>query len=159
MKSQFSKIAKIRKQKRDAIERELMKSQNKERLLTHKIASLYDDIAAVQMPKEGLVTLLLMVNEQKNILNREKKRYEQELFVVERNTKRLQGEYQKAHVEYEKIKYLEEQELQAMMDKLKREEQLYLDEISTMLFAGEISQKGDRHEVYFDRIVGYSTLC
>ena len=122
MKSQFSKIAKIRKQKRDAIERELMKSQNKERLLTHKIASLYDDIAAVQMPKEGLVTLLLMVNEQKSILNREKKRYEQELFVVERNTKRLQGEYQKAHVEYEKIKYLEEQELQAMMDKLKREE-------------------------------------
>lgn len=118
-----------------------MKSQNKERLLTHKIASLYDDIAAVQMPKEGLVTLLLMVNEQKSILNREKKRYEQELFVVERNTKRLQGEYQKAHVEYEKIKYLEEQELQAMMDKLKREEQLYLDEISTMLFAGEISQK------------------
>ena len=141
MKSQFSQIAKIRKQKRDAIERELMKSQNKERLLTHKIASLYDDIAAVQMPKEGLVTLLLMVNEQKSILNREKKRYEQELFVVERNTKRLQGGYQKAHVEYEKIKYLEEQELQTMMDKLKREEQLYLDEISTMLFAGEISQK------------------
>ena len=141
MKSQFTKIAKIRKQKRDAIERELMKSQNKERLLTHKIASLYDDIAAVQMPKEGLVTLLLMVNEQKSILNREKKRCEQELFVVQRNTKKLQGEYQKAHVEYEKIKYHEEQELQAMMDKLKREEQLYLDEISTMLFAGEISQK------------------
>jgi integrase len=141
MKSQFTKIAKIRKQKRDAIERELMKSQNKERLLTHKIASLYDDIAAVQMPKEGLVTLLLMVNEQKSILNREKKRCEQELFVVQRATKQLQSEYQKAHVEYEKIKYLEEQELQAMMDKLKREEQLYLDEISTMLFAGEISQK------------------
>lgn len=141
MKSQFTKIAKIRKQKRDAIERELMKSQNKERLLTHKIASLYDDIAAIQMPKEGLVTLLLMVNEQKSILNREKKRCEQELFVVQRNTKKLQGEYQKAHIEYEKIKYLEEQELQAMMDKLKREEQLYLDEISTMLFAGEISQK------------------
>ncbi|MBP1682410.1 MAG: FliJ protein [Proteobacteria bacterium] len=141
MKSQFSKIAKIRKQKRDAIERELMKSQNKERLLTHKIASLYDDIAAVQMPKEGLVTVLLMVNEQKSILNREKKRCEQELFVVQRNTKKLQLDYQKAHVEYEKIKYLEEQELQAIMDKIKREEQLYLDEISTMLFAGQLNQK------------------
>lgn len=141
MKSQFSKIAKIRKQKRDAIERELMKSQNKERLLTHKIASLYDDIAAVQMPKEGLITVLLMVNEQKSILNREKKRCEQELFVVQRNTKKLQLDYQKAHVEYEKIKYLEEQELQAIMDKIKREEQLYLDEISTMLFAGQLNQK------------------
>lgn len=141
MKSQFSKIAKIRKQKRDAIERELMKSQNKERLLTHKIASLYDDIAAVQIPKEGLVTVLLMVKEQKSILNREKKRCEQELFVVQRNTKKLQLDYQKAHVEYEKIKYLEEQELQAIMDKIKREEQLYLDEISTMLFAGQLNQK------------------
>lgn len=141
MKSQFSKIAKIRKQKRDAIERELMKSQNKERMLNHKITTLYEEIAAVQMPKEGLVSALLMVGEQKSILNREKKRCEQELFVVQRTTKQLQSEYQRAHVEYEKIKYLEEQELQAMMDKIKREEQLYLDEISTMLFAGQLSQK------------------
>jgi len=141
MKSQFSKIAKIRKQKRDAIERELMKSQNKERMLNHKIATIYEEIAAVQMPKEGLISALLMVSEQKSILNREKKRCEQELFVVQRTTKQLQSEYQKAHVEYEKIKYLEEQELQAMMDKIKREEQLYLDEISTMLFAGQLSQK------------------
>lgn len=142
MKSQFSKIAKIRKQKRDAIERELMKSQNKERMLTHKIDALYKEIAAVEMPKEGIISVLLMVNEQKSILGREKKHCEQELFVVQRTTKQLQSEYQKAHVEYEKIKYLEEQELQAIMDKIKREEQLYLDEISTMLFAGQISQKG-----------------
>jgi len=142
MKSQFSKIAKIRKQKRDAIERELLKSQNKERMLNHKIAALYDEIASVEIPKEGMISLLLMVGEQKSILNRDKKRCEQELFVVQRNTRQLQSEYKKAHVEYEKIKYLEEQELQAMIDKLKREEQLYLDEISTMLFAGEMRKKG-----------------
>lgn len=142
MKSQFSKIAKIRKQKRDAIERELLKSQNKERILNHKIAALYDEISAVEIPKEGMISLLLMVGEQKSILNRDKKRCEQELFVVQRNTKLLQSEYKKAHIEYEKFKYLEEQELQTMMEKLKREEQLYLDEISTMLFAGEISKKG-----------------
>lgn len=142
MKSQFSKIAKIRKQKRDAIERELLKSQNKERMLSHKIATFYEEIAALQMPKEGMISLLLMVSEQKSILNRDKKRCEQELMVVQRQTKQLQLEYQKAHLEYEKFKYLEEQELQTMMEKLKREEQLYLDEISTMLFAGEISKKG-----------------
>lgn len=142
MKSQFSKIAKIRKQKRDAIERELLKSQNKERMLSHKIATFYEEIAALQMPKEGMISLLLMVGEQKSILNRDKKRCEQERMVVERQTKQLQLEYQKAHLEYEKFKYLEEQELQTMMAKLKREEQLYLDEISTMLFAGEISKKG-----------------
>jgi len=142
MKSQFSKIAKIRKQKRDTIEKELMKSQNKERMLAHKITALYEDIAAVQMPKEGLVSILLMINEQKSILNREKKQCEQELYIAQRATKKLQIEYQKAHVEYEKIKYLEEQELKAMMDKMRREEQLYLDEISTMLFAGDSIKKG-----------------
>lgn len=142
MKSQFSKIAKIRKQKRDAIERELIKSQNKERLLTHKIAKLYEDIAAVQVPKEGMVSLLVMINEQKRILSSEKKRYEMEFVATQKATKKLQQEYQKAHVEYEKIKYLEEQELKAMMDKLKREEQLYLDEVSTLLFAGEMSKRG-----------------
>ncbi|MBN1840360.1 MAG: flagellar FliJ family protein [Campylobacterales bacterium] len=142
MKSQFSKIAKIRKQKRDAIERELMKHQNKERLIRHKISSLYDEIAHTQMPKEGLVSVFLMASEQKSLLSLEKKRYEQELHLVEIATKTLQIEYQKAHVEYEKIKYLEEQELQAMMAKIKRQEQLDLDEISTMLFAGEMNQKG-----------------
>ncbi|AFL69319.1 flagellar export protein FliJ [Sulfurospirillum barnesii] len=142
MKSQFSKIAKIRKQKRDSIERELIKSQNKERLLRHKISALYEDIAHVQMPKEGLISLFLMVSEQKSLLGREKKRYEQELASVLHVSKTLQAEYQKAHVEYEKIKYLEEQELQAVMEKMKREEQLYLDEISTMLFAGEMNHKG-----------------
>ena len=83
-----------------------------------------------------------MVGEQKSILSRDKKRCEQELIAVQRNTKQLQSEYKKAHIEYEKFKYLEEQELQTMMEKIKREEQLYLDEISTMLFAGEISKKG-----------------
>lgn len=142
MKSQFSKIAKIRKQKRDAIERELMKHQNKERLIRHKISSLYDDIAHIELPKEGLVSAFLMVSEQKSILNREKQRYEEELEALLHVMRKIQAEYQRAHVEYEKIKYLEEQELQAMMAKIKREEQLYLDEISTMLFAGEMSQKG-----------------
>ena len=92
MKSQFSKIAKIRKQKRDAIERELLKSQNKERMLSHKIATFYEEIAALQMPKEGMISLLLMVGEQKSILNRDKKRCEQERMVVERQTKQLQLE-------------------------------------------------------------------
>ncbi len=142
MKSQFSKIAKIRKQKRDAIEKELIKSQNKERLLSHKIASIYEDIAAIQIPQSGVISLLTMVGEQKMILNREKKRYEQELLTTKQQTKKLQVEYQKAHIEYEKFKYLEEQELQAMMEKLKKEEQLYLDEVSTLLFAGELSKRG-----------------
>lgn len=143
MQSQFSKIAKIRKQKRDAIERELMKSRHKEKFLTGQIASIYENIASIVLPREGTVSLISMIGEQKAVLNREKKQYEQELFVAQRQTRKLQTDYRKAHVEYEKIKYLEEQELQAMMDKMKKEEQRYLDEISTMLFAGESVKRGN----------------
>lgn len=137
MKSKFSKIAKIRKQKREAIERELLRSQNKEKMLSHKIASLYEEIISIKMPQNGAVSLLSLVGEQKKILNRDKKHYEHELQLAMVATQKLQVDYQKAHIEYEKIKYLEEQELQAFIDKMKQQEQLYLDEISTMLFANK----------------------
>lgn len=142
MKSKFSKIAKLRKQKRDAIERELVKSQNKERLLKHKIASLYEQINAIEIPKNGTVSLLTLTNEHKRILNRDKKEQEFALHVAQENSKKLQLEYQKAHVEYEKINYLEEQEIQAFMQALKRQEQLDLDEVSTILFANDMGKKG-----------------
>ena len=137
MKSKFSKIAKIRKQKRETIEKELLKSQNKQKMLTHKITSLYEEIVSIKMPQNGAVSLLSLVGEQKKILNRDKKHYENELQLATVATQKLQGEYQKAHIDYEKIKYLEEQELQALIDKMKQQEQLYLDEISTMLFANK----------------------
>jgi len=137
MKSKFSKIAKIRKQKREVIERELLRSQNKEKMLSHKIASLYEEIISIKMPQNGAVSLLSLVGEQKKILNRDKKHYEHELQLAMVATQKLQVDYQKAHIEYEKIKYLEEQELQAFIDKMKQQEQLYLDEISTMLFANK----------------------
>jgi elongation factor P--beta-lysine ligase len=141
MKSQFSKIAKIRKQKCDSIERELVKSQNKEKLLKYKIAALYEEIGALNAPKEGMVSMLSTFAEHKKILSRDKKTVEQELVVAHNNTLTLQSAYQKAHIEYEKIHYLEEQELQAIIDKLKKEEQLALDEISTQLFANQMQKK------------------
>ena len=137
MKSKFSKIAKIRKQKRETIERELLRSQNKEKMLSHKIASLYEEIISIKMPQNGAVSLLSLVGEQKKILNRDKKHYEHELQLAMVATQKLQVDYQKAHIEYENIKYLEEQELQAFINKMKQQEQLYLDEISTMLFANK----------------------
>ena len=137
MKSKFSKIAKIRKQKRETIEREFLRSQNKEKMLSHKIASLYEEIISIKMPQNGAVSLLSLVGEQKKILNRDKKHYEHELQLAMVATQKLQVDYQKAHIEYEKIKYLEEQELQAFINKMKQQEQLYLDEISTMLFANK----------------------
>ena len=137
MKSKFSKIAKIRKQKREVIERELLRSQNKEKMLNHKITSLYEEIISIKMPQNGAVSLLSLVGEQKKILNRDKKHYEHDLQLAMFATQKPQVDYQKAHIEYEKIKYLEEQELQAFIDKMKQQEQLYLDEISTMLFANK----------------------
>jgi flagellar export protein FliJ len=141
MKSQFSKIAKIRKQKREVIERDLLKSKNKEKMLSHKIASFYEQIHALALPKEGTISMLSLIAEQKKILGRDKKSCEQELLSVQNETRTLQEAYQKAHIEYEKIHYLEEQELQAMIAKLKRQEQLDLDEVSTQLFANQMSKR------------------
>ncbi len=141
MKSQFTKIAKIRKQKRDTIERDLVKSQNKEKMLSHKIMALYTQIVELKTPQEGAISLLSLLAEHKRILNRDKKQCENELEAVQKETALLRMAYQKAHIEYEKIHYLEEQELQALIEKMKKEEQLFLDEVSTQLFANQIQKK------------------
>lgn len=143
-RSKFSTIVKIRKQKCDEIERELLQSRAKERMLKSKISRLYEEILKVDSPKEGKVSLLILTNEQKRILNLEKKQCEQDLRVAKSSTKKFQEAYKKAHMEYEKIKYLEEQELLALMQKIKKEEQLYLDEVATMLFAGDTSKRGEK---------------
>ncbi len=141
MKSQFSKIAKIRKQKREVIEKDLLKSKNKEKMLVHKLSALYEHIHSINLPKEGKVSMLSLIAEQKRILGRDKKTCEEELLSVRNQTQTLQEAYKKAHIEYEKIHYLEEQELQAMIATLKRQEQLDLDEVSTQLFANQITKR------------------
>lgn len=143
MKSQFSKIVKIRKQKRDSLERDLLRSRTKEKTLLQKRALLYEAIAKMEFPKEGNVSLLKVISAQKQVLSQDKQELEVQLLATQKQISSLELAYQKAHIEYEKMKYLEEQELLALMAKMAKEEQQLIDETSTQLFAYHLRKKAN----------------
>ncbi|MDD3324460.1 MAG: flagellar export protein FliJ [Sulfurospirillaceae bacterium] len=142
MKSKFANIAKIKKQKCDTIEKELLKNRTREKMLLAKIATSYEEISKMSLPKEGGASLISMFQAQKALLNRDKKAYELALVEAKKRIQKLLDDYKKAHTDYEKIKYLEEQELQIFIDKLKKEEQKELDEIANVLFSNIVAKKG-----------------
>jgi len=132
----FGKIAKINKQKVQKVENELFVLKSNIRAIEKKIKDIYANIDRLNIPENGEVRDLMIFQEQRKLLNNQKDRDQREL-----NTKNLElankyQEYKKAKMEYEKIKYLEEQEISKKIKKLKKEEQKDLDEISNILYKG-----------------------
>jgi flagellar biosynthesis chaperone FliJ len=86
------------------------------------------------MPESGNISVITLIRERLAIIRRQKDTVQEKLKEQEELIYRLQVEYKSANIEYEKIKYLEEQDYEAWVKKTKKQEQLDLDEIATMLF-------------------------
>ena len=84
---------------------------------------------------------MTLFKEKLYILRRDKKSVEEQLLLKENEVRELQNKYKIANMEFEKIKYLEEQDFIVWLDKIKKQELLDMDEISNMLF----NNKGNRN--------------
>ena len=78
-----------------------------------------------------------MNRESLSIIRKERDFLQEKLIVKDNEISQLRDKYKRAHVEYEKIKYLEEQDFQEHIKKMKKKESLDLDEISNMLFVNK----------------------
>ncbi|WP_024954111.1 flagellar export protein FliJ [Sulfurospirillum arcachonense] len=134
MNSKFTPIAKVRKQQRDKVETLLAKERYKKSELEKKILDTRREIEEMKSPKEGSISLISVFREHLAILRREKDNLQEAMLKSESEIMRLQSEYKQANTEYEKIKYLEEQDFEEWMEKIKKQEQLDMDEISNILF-------------------------
>lgn len=137
MQSKFSPIAKVRKQQMDLVENNLAKERNEKSLLNKKIVSLLSDIEDSKIPQSGNVSLISIFNAQLSILRREKDSLENDLRIKQEHIETLLAEYKRANLEFEKIKYLEEQDFEVHLSNVKKQEQRDMDEISNMLFSNE----------------------
>ncbi len=135
MNSKFKAIAQVRKQQMDKLETKLVKARFEKKNIEKKLKSLYEDISNSIPPKSGTASIMVLFHENLKVLRREKDDYAKLLEYVSQEVRKLQNEYKKAHMEFEKIKYLEEQEYEAWLEKIKKQERIDMDEISTMLFS------------------------
>lgn len=137
MNSKFTPIAKVRKQQMDKIETLLAKARFKKQEIEDQLISLNSDIQSMQTPKSGSISLMTLFTENLSILRRDKKSLGEKLLVKTNEVQQLQERYKMAHIEFEKIKYLEEQDFEEWIEKIKKQEQLDMDEISNMLFTNK----------------------
>ena len=134
MKTKFSQIVKVKKRVLEDIEIKIVTINNEISTISSEIDELTKKIQNPVKPEGGDFFLMQMALEEVSNFRRAKMQKQKFLEGLESNLKRLKLEYKLAHMEYEKIKHLEELEIDKSLKKLKKLESKEMDEISMMLF-------------------------
>ncbi len=137
MQSKFTPIAKVRKQQRDMVETRLAKARYEKHELELELSSTCKEIDETKTPTSGDISLMNMARERLAIIRKVKDTLQEQLLIKETEINQLRDKYKRANVEFEKIKYLEEQDFAEWIEKIKREESLDMDEISNILFVNK----------------------
>ena len=134
MSSIYTKISKINRQKLDKVESDLYVIRQAIFKIEDEIGNIYNYINNLVIPQNGDIKLLNSFQESRRVLNLQKGILARDLQVKSLELSKKQQEYKESKLEYEKIKYLEEEEIAKKLEKLKKDEAKELDEISSQLF-------------------------
>jgi flagellar biosynthesis chaperone FliJ len=134
MKTKFSELLKLRKQKVSEIERALADKRHEKDQLLLQISEILVKIQHFTLPQSGDIAAFQMANAQKNYLFKEKEHKENMIKYFDQEIEILNSLYKEANIEYEKVKHLHQLEEQKMVDARLREEAKQMDEIAGQLF-------------------------
>ncbi len=134
MKTKYSQLLKVKKQKVDTIETEIAFLNSKKHIVENEIENIIDEINSIDKPKEGQFGTFLSISYSFDTLFSLKKSKESVLQEIENELSQKRDEYKIALMEYEKIKYLEELIIEQKLDKIKKDEQKLLDELSIVTY-------------------------
>ncbi len=135
MKTKFSKLVKVKKQKINEIESELLDVTNQKQKMYIHIQETRKEIAEFKKPSSGNFSELNLSYSNLANLSNQKKSYEDKILMFEKQLDGLKELYKEANIEYEKIKHLEDLEIKKQLFELKRKESKDMDEIANLLFA------------------------
>lgn len=134
MKTKYSQLLKVKKQRVDTIESEIALLNSKKELIKKEIEELISQMDGIKKPKEGKFGIFLSASYSFDKLHSFKKDKEEILRQKESELSQKRQEYKMALMEYEKIKYLEDLLIEQKLDKIKKDEQKLLDELSTLTY-------------------------
>lgn len=136
MKSKYAPLVKLKKKDLDRAERELIAANNTLADASDALERAYQTLSKLSLPTHGSVAELaqsqMMIQAQHTSIEQSKER----LSEAQRQQIVMQERFKSAMVDYEKFKYLELQETQSAIAKIKREEAKMLDEIGIMTYKG-----------------------
>jgi len=133
MKTKFSDILKVKKQVVEKIERNIQKINASINNLKVKMNNLENALFSLSTPKEGNFSIFSQIKTQQNLIREEIETLKNQIIILKNRKNELMKELKKANVEYEKIKYLENLEIQKMIKEKRLKENREMDEIAILL--------------------------
>ncbi len=137
MKTRFTDILKVKKQKLSEVERELLDVRNRKKKLELKIEQLDAEVASLKTPRSGDFGSLQMSRQSFLYLIQQKETLIDKLAVRIKQIEGLQELYKEANIDYEKIAYLDAEDIKKEMKRIADEESKELDEIANILFVNK----------------------
>ncbi|RDU57871.1 flagellar export protein FliJ [Helicobacter sp. MIT 99-5507] len=134
MTTRFNSILKIKKDILNKIERELIKINQAISLKENEIMLLKEQLNNMKAPNVSVYRELLAFKDSTSAFLNEIIEEQNLLEMMYSSRIDINKRYKIAMIEYEKINYLHTEELKLKIDKLKKEEQKFIDEVGGILY-------------------------
>jgi len=134
VKTKYSQLLKVKKQKVDGIENKIALLNAQKNKIAVELEVLKREINDLKLPKEGKFGQFVTASFAFEKLMGVKKEKEKEIDSKNSQIIEARNEYKMALMEYEKIKYLEDLIIKEKLAKIKKDEQKLLDEISVLTY-------------------------
>lgn len=135
MKTKFTQLVLLHKKKVDEIEMMLQKNAQVILIKQNEIDTLVQEFATLQSPTNGTYQNFLTFVHHKEEFRQMIDFKIQELALLKHERQKLQEDFKRQNIEFEKAKYLDGLEVKKRLEQIKKQEMRDLDEISVMLYA------------------------
>jgi len=133
-KTKFDSLVKLKKSKIDELQNNISKITSSLQQELDNLQILENEFATMNLPKNGnfaLITQFKMIQKAKiREINQKKSQIE----FIQSQIENLNTQLKEANLEYEKIKYLQAEEIKKYIKKIKNNESKHMDEIALMLY-------------------------
>ena len=133
MKTKFDAIVKIKAERADKIKRDIQKINRAILEITEKQEELRESLFRFSLPKSGSFSKIIQAKEMQNILKSEIEKYDSQISMLQNRKKDLLEELKNAEIEYEKMKYLQGEEIKKIIKQNRLKESREIDEIAILL--------------------------
>jgi len=138
MKTKFDSVVKVKKQQVDKIQNNIQKINKAIIDLNDKIEALRASLLKLTFPKSGNFSEITQINTQKKVIRDEIDILNNQINTLTARKNELLSELKKAKIEYEKMKYLQGEEIKKQIKEMKLKEAREMDEIAILLKNGKI---------------------
>lgn len=135
MKSKFSQVVSVKKQALDRAEAKVAQARLKVANCEASLNKAKVELEEFSLPKQGNISELNQILELLRIKRGEILNLAEQLELAQKELLHFTHQYKNANLDYEKMKFLQDDEIKSKLKEIKRKEGLLLDEFATIKFA------------------------